>query len=116
MQVLLAPPGEAGRGPRCEYHASLRAAAEAAISQAAGSMAKAGAPELLQALNQQSLDGSKGVSMQFRPWDGQLQQTLLLTDGQGVISTAPVEGVLHPRNVLDTLGADSSEKRCPARL
>lgn len=87
-----------------------------AISQAAGSLAKAGAPELLQALNQQSLDGSKGVSMQFRPWDGQLPQTLLLTDGQGVVSTAPVEGVLHPRNVLDTLGADGSEKRCPARL
>jgi hypothetical protein len=53
--------------------------------------------------------------MQFRPWDGQLQQTLLLTDGQGVIGIAPVEGVLHPRNALDTLGADSTEKRCPNR-
>ena len=86
-----------------------------AISLAASNLNKASAPELLAALNQLSLDGSKGVSMQFRPWDGQLQQTLLLTDGQGVIGTAPVEGILHPRNSLDTLGADSTEKRCPNR-
>ena len=44
---------------------------------------------------------------------GQLRQPMLLTDGQGVISQAPAEGVLHPRNVLDTLGADSPEKLCP---
>lgn len=58
------------------------------------------------------LDGSKGVSMSFRAWDGQLRQPMLLTDGQGVIATAPVEGVLHPSNVLDTLGADAPEKLC----
>lgn len=86
-----------------------------AMSAAAISLNKAGPAELLLALNKQSLDGSKGVVMQFRPWDGQLQQTMLLTDGQGVIGTAPVDGVLHPRNVLDTLGADSTEKRCPNR-
>lgn len=86
-----------------------------AISLAALGLNKAGGAELLAGLNQLSLDGSKGVSMQFRPWDGQLQQTLLLTDGQGVIGTAPVDGVLHPRNALDTLGADSTEKRCPNR-
>lgn len=38
---------------------------------------------------------------------------MLLTDGQGVIAQAPAEGVLHPRNVLDTLGADAPEKLCP---
>jgi ABC transporter substrate binding protein (PQQ-dependent alcohol dehydrogenase system) len=86
-----------------------------AISLAASSLNKAEASGLMSALNLLSLDGSKGVSMQFRPWDGQLQQTLLLTDGQGVIGIAPVEGVLHPRNALDTLGADSTEKRCPNR-
>lgn len=85
------------------------------IALAAGGLAKGGAPELLRALNQLSLDGSKGVTMQFRPWDGQLRQTLLLTDGQAVIGTAPVEGVLHPQNNLDTLGVDSPEKRCPNR-
>lgn len=66
------------------------------------------------ALPKLNLDGSKGVSMSFRAWDGQLRQTLLLTDGQGVISQAPVEGILHPVNVLDTLGADAPEKLCKA--
>jgi ABC transporter substrate binding protein (PQQ-dependent alcohol dehydrogenase system) len=61
------------------------------------------------------LDGSKGVKLSFRPWDGQLRQPLLLTDGQGVVGAAPAEGVLHPRNVLDTLGADAPEKLCKAR-
>jgi ABC transporter substrate binding protein (PQQ-dependent alcohol dehydrogenase system) len=67
------------------------------------------------ALFEGSVDGSKGVVMSFRPWDGQLRQPLLLTDGQGVISTAPVEGVLHPKNLLDTLGADAPEKLCKVR-
>lgn len=87
-----------------------------ALSQAASGLPKAGPGELLAALSRLTLDGSKGLSLQFRPWDGQLQQTLLLTDGQGVLGTAPVEGVLHPHNVLDTLGADRAEKRCTNRL
>jgi ABC transporter substrate binding protein (PQQ-dependent alcohol dehydrogenase system) len=65
-----------------------------------------------QALPKAALDGSKGVAMSFRAWDGQLRQPLLLTDGQGVIAQAPVEGILHPSNVLDTLGADAPEKAC----
>lgn len=65
-----------------------------------------------QAIAKNPVDGSKGVGMTFRPWDGQLRQTLLLTDGQGVISQAPIEGLLHPTNVLDTLGADAPEKLC----
>lgn len=67
------------------------------------------------ALAANELDGSKGVAMSMRPWDGQLRQPLLLTDGQGVIATAPADGVLHPKNTLDTLGADAPEKLCPAR-
>ena len=53
--------------------------------------------------------------MGFRRWDGQLRQPLLLTDGQAVIATAPAEGILHPSNVLDALGADAPEKLCKAR-
>jgi ABC transporter substrate binding protein (PQQ-dependent alcohol dehydrogenase system) len=64
------------------------------------------------ALQQANLDGSKGVSMQFRPWDRQLRQPLLLSDGQGVQGAMPLEGVMHPRNTLDTLGADEPEKLC----
>jgi ABC transporter substrate binding protein (PQQ-dependent alcohol dehydrogenase system) len=66
------------------------------------------------ALAKTPVDGSKGGSLSFRPWDGQLRQSMLLTDGQGVISQAPVEGLLHPTEVLDTLGADSPEKLCKA--
>jgi ABC transporter substrate binding protein (PQQ-dependent alcohol dehydrogenase system) len=66
------------------------------------------------ALAKTSVDGSKGVNMSFRPWDGQLRQTMLLTDGQGVIAQAPIEGLLHPTDVLDTLGADAPEKLCKA--
>lgn len=66
-----------------------------------------------QGIAKSSLDGSKGTTLGFRAWDGQLRQPMLLTDGQGVIATAPAEGVLHPRNVLDTLGADAPEKSCP---
>ena len=64
------------------------------------------------ALLQTNLDGSKGVAMQFRPWDRQLRQPLLLSDGQGVQASMPLEGVMHPRNTLDTLGADMPEKLC----
>lgn len=60
-----------------------------------------------------TLDGSKGTKLSFRTWDGQLRQPMLLSDGQGVISQAPAEGMLHPRDVLDTLGADAPEKLCP---
>ncbi len=53
--------------------------------------------------------------MQFRPWDRQLRQPILLTDGQGVQGAMPLEGVLHPRNALDTLGADEAEKLCKVK-
>ena len=61
-----------------------------------------------------ALDGGKGVRLSFRAWDRQLRQPLVLTDGQGVIALAPVEGILHPNNVLDTLGSDAPEKLCKA--
>jgi ABC transporter substrate binding protein (PQQ-dependent alcohol dehydrogenase system) len=62
-----------------------------------------------------TLDGFKGVRLSFRSWDRQLRQPLLLTDGQGVIGIAPAEGILHPTNVLDTLGADAAEGLCKTR-
>jgi ABC transporter substrate binding protein (PQQ-dependent alcohol dehydrogenase system) len=72
-------------------------------------------PALHKALAEADLDGSKGVNLSFRPWDGQLRQPLLLSDGQGVVGVAPADGVLHPKNVLDTLGAEAAEKLCKAR-
>jgi ABC transporter substrate binding protein (PQQ-dependent alcohol dehydrogenase system) len=86
-----------------------KALASTAVALPTGSIVEFG-----KALAAIELDGYKGVSLSFRPWDGQLRQPLLLTDGQGVIAIAPVEGVLHPKNNLDTLGADAPEKLCKA--
>jgi ABC transporter substrate binding protein (PQQ-dependent alcohol dehydrogenase system) len=61
-----------------------------------------------------NFDGFKGVRLSYRAWDRQLRQPILLTDGQGVIGTAPIEGIMHPSNALDTLGADAPEKLCKA--
>ena len=83
-----------------------------AIVAAAVAAPKGDAPAVSKALLAASLDGSKGVTLQFRPWDRQLRQPVLLSDGQGVVAAMPLEGVLHPRNALDTLGADEPEKLC----
>jgi ABC transporter substrate binding protein (PQQ-dependent alcohol dehydrogenase system) len=86
-----------------------------ALVAAAIEVPKGGAAQFAKALAGLELDGSKGIGMGFRPWDGQLRQPLLLSDGQGVVSLAPVDGVLHPKNNLDTLGADAPEKLCKAK-
>jgi ABC transporter substrate binding protein (PQQ-dependent alcohol dehydrogenase system) len=86
-----------------------------ALTAAATAQPKGPLASYQQALTSAELDGSKGTPMTFRPWDGQLRQPLLLSDGQGVLSQAPVDGVMHPRDALDTLGADAPEKLCKAR-
>ena len=86
-----------------------------AIAAAATAAPKGPASAFAKALPTLELDGSKGTSLSFRAWDGQLRQPLLLSDGQGVIALAPADGVLHPKNNLDTLGADAPEKLCKAK-
>ena len=61
------------------------------------------------------VDGFKGTRLSFRPWDGQLRQPLFLSHVDGVVGAAPVDGVLHPVEVLDTLGVDQKESTCKAR-
>jgi len=86
-----------------------------ALVAAATAAPKGPTAAFAKALPMLDLDGSKGTTMSFRAWDGQLRQPLLLTDGQGVIAMAPADGVLHPKNNLDTLGADAPEKLCKAK-
>jgi ABC transporter substrate binding protein (PQQ-dependent alcohol dehydrogenase system) len=86
-----------------------------ALAAAALAAPKGPATAFGKALAETELDGSKGQLMTFRTWDGQLRQPLLLSDGHGVAAMAPLEGVLHPRDNLDTLGADAPEKLCKAR-
>jgi ABC transporter substrate binding protein (PQQ-dependent alcohol dehydrogenase system) len=62
--------------------------------------------------DQIALDGFKGARHSFRAWDRQLRQPLLLTTGNWVVERAPLDGFLHARNVLDTLGVDQPESRC----
>ncbi|MFG6447054.1 branched-chain amino acid ABC transporter substrate-binding protein [Roseateles sp. BYS180W] len=58
------------------------------------------------------IDGFKGLPLSVRPWDGQLRQPVLLGHADGVAATAPVEGVLHPTDTLDTLGLEEKESAC----
>jgi ABC transporter substrate binding protein (PQQ-dependent alcohol dehydrogenase system) len=91
---------------------ATRALLQAALEQATAP-STAG---ITRALNRAdfTLDGFKGVRLSFRSWDRQLRQPLLLGDGDGVVGSAPVDGVMHPRNVLDTLGTDAAESACKA--
>jgi ABC transporter substrate binding protein (PQQ-dependent alcohol dehydrogenase system) len=83
-----------------------------AVVAAAMASLRTDAASIAKALSSVSLDGSKGVPLQFRTWDRQLRQSMLLSDGQGVLAAMPMEGILHPKNILDTLGADEGEKLC----
>jgi ABC transporter substrate binding protein (PQQ-dependent alcohol dehydrogenase system) len=54
----------------------------------------------------------KGVSLSFRPWDGQLRQPILLADARALVSVSPQPGFLHQFSQLDTLGTDRPESKC----
>ena len=59
-----------------------------------------------------ALDLYKGVRGNFRAWDGQLRQPILLATHNAVIANAPLDGFEHQTDTLDTLGADRSESAC----
>lgn len=58
------------------------------------------------------VDGFKGTRSNYRAWNGQLRQNILLSDGHWVIERAPLAGFLHPTENLDTLGASEREVQC----
>lgn len=59
------------------------------------------------------IDGSKGVTMNFRAWDGQMRMPLMLATHNAVIAIPPLAGFQHQTNDLDTLGTDAPEHQCP---
>jgi ABC transporter substrate binding protein (PQQ-dependent alcohol dehydrogenase system) len=59
-----------------------------------------------------TLQGYKGTPLSFRTWDGQLRQPILLAAPRSLVTVAPIEGFLHPKTELDTLGFDESESVC----
>jgi ABC transporter substrate binding protein (PQQ-dependent alcohol dehydrogenase system) len=85
-------------------------------AEVASAYIKASIAQQVQALRQGSIavDGYKGRRLTYRAWDGQLRQPLLLAHGDGVAEVAPLEGFLHPRTTLDTLGYDAPESACKA--
>jgi ABC transporter substrate binding protein (PQQ-dependent alcohol dehydrogenase system) len=88
-----------------------------AVAAVLAEMPKAGITEQLKNLRggKVALDGTKGRRLSFRAWDGQLRQPVFLAHGDGVVGLAPIEGVLHPTEVLDTLGMDEKESACKQR-
>jgi ABC transporter substrate binding protein (PQQ-dependent alcohol dehydrogenase system) len=59
-----------------------------------------------------AVDLYKGVRGNFREWDGQLRQPILLATNNAVIAVAPIEGFEHQFDTLDTLGIDRPESAC----
>jgi ABC transporter substrate binding protein (PQQ-dependent alcohol dehydrogenase system) len=58
------------------------------------------------------LQGYKGKPLSFRVWNGQLRQPVLLAAPTSLVVAPPLEGFLHPKNELDTLGYDQPETHC----
>jgi ABC transporter substrate binding protein (PQQ-dependent alcohol dehydrogenase system) len=56
--------------------------------------------------------GFKGQGMNFRHWDLQLRQPILLAGPRALVSISPQEGFLHPKFLTDTLGFDLPETKC----
>ena len=59
-----------------------------------------------------ALNGYTGNPLSFRSWDGQLRQPVLLAAPRSLVAVAPIEGFLHPKTELDTLGYDQPESQC----
>jgi ABC transporter substrate binding protein (PQQ-dependent alcohol dehydrogenase system) len=54
----------------------------------------------------------KGAGVNFRPWDGQMRQPILIAGPRLLVSVSPQAGFLHERTTLDTLGVDQQESTC----
>ncbi|GAA4228138.1 ABC transporter substrate binding protein (PQQ-dependent alcohol dehydrogenase system) [Sagittula marina] len=104
----------AGRQMRDRDYAAW--AAVRAVGEAVTRTGASSAPELRAYMLGDSFElaGFKGRPLTFRPWNGQLRQTIPLTHRGSVVANAPIEGFLHPKTELDTLGLDAPESRCTA--
>jgi ABC transporter substrate binding protein (PQQ-dependent alcohol dehydrogenase system) len=60
------------------------------------------------------LAGFKGRPLTYRGWNGQLRQPIALSHRGALVASAPLEGFLHQRSELDTLGLDLPESACTA--
>lgn len=56
--------------------------------------------------------GFKSQGLNFRSWDRQLRQPILIAGARALVSISPQEGFLHPKYLTDTLGYDEPETQC----
>ena len=56
--------------------------------------------------------GFKGVGLNFRTWNQQMRQPVLLVNKRILVSASPQPGFLHQRTPLDSLGYDMPETAC----
>jgi ABC transporter substrate binding protein (PQQ-dependent alcohol dehydrogenase system) len=57
----------------------------------------------------------KGIKQQYRPWDGQFRQPILIATDKVPVSVSPQRGFPHASHAdidVDTLGIDEPESRC----
>ncbi|HZJ12931.1 MAG TPA: ABC transporter substrate-binding protein [Methyloceanibacter sp.] len=57
----------------------------------------------------------KGIKQQFRPWDGQFRQPIIIATDKVPVSVSPQRGfphASHPEIEVDTLGIDEPESAC----
>jgi ABC transporter substrate binding protein (PQQ-dependent alcohol dehydrogenase system) len=85
-----------------------------AIGEAVTRSGRADAPSLRAYMLSDAftLDGFKGRGLSFRRWNGQLRQPIALANSRALVATAPLEGFLHQRNEMDSLGLDQPESHC----
>ena len=60
------------------------------------------------------LAGFLGRPLTYRPWNGQMRQPVPLVTDTALVAQPPLEGFLHQRTELDTLGQDAPESACAA--
>jgi ABC transporter substrate binding protein (PQQ-dependent alcohol dehydrogenase system) len=88
---------------------AVRAVGEAATRTQSGDYAKIRDYLLSDDL---SIGVFKGVGANFRAWDHQLREPILLAAPYTVVSVSPQPEFLHPVSNLDTLGFDKPETTC----
>jgi len=86
-----------------------------ALTDAAMRVGKTSVPEIREFILSKdfNLEGHKGIALNFRPWDHQMRQPVILGGGtRTIVTKSPQEGFLHEKNVTDTLGYDEPETKC----
>ncbi len=61
------------------------------------------------------IDTFKGNRSNFRPWNNQMRQPVLLATHNWVVERAPLKGFLHKKNNLDSIGLGIEESSCKFR-